>query len=505
VIALTSYTEPVTTKSAMDNIIQNIGLEPKREASHLEKIQNDYQENAKAQKNEEKEEQPSFAEVLAGVINNDDQTKPVKNKNDSLSLDQFNSENDLDIDLSFSMQELNLHSIASEEGFDVSEKNQNSFLNELIGGQSVFADQLFSEIAEAAEEEVNIDLLPKISLEDNPKDKISFLDKLKSKKEISVLENINKDTQLSEQTKLASSVAKQGTEEVKGDNENALSANKKRTVTESKAEIFLKSDNAKTTEQILSSLKKSSNENALSNNKQVLEEKPGKLEEMRGRKRDRITFEVRDQRTSDGSQMRTFYSVEAAASRLSGEASVKEITLELRLPEFSNSLQSAQTSWEARAANGSALETMLARELHQSFNGDIVRHASMALKDGGESTIRLALRPESLGNVKIQLEMSENKITGVILVESEEALNAFRKEMTALEQAFKEAGFADANLDLSLASDGRNARHEHEADIVSPQMAASSYEDSLRDSAELDIEALISAYGHGAGSLNILA
>ncbi|MCL2186002.1 MAG: flagellar hook-length control protein FliK [Treponema sp.] len=486
------FTEPVTAKSALDNIVKQIGLE---------KSQNDYKEPVKAYENEE--EHSNFAEVLAEVVNDskasEAQSKPLKSEKDSLSLKQLNLENDLETDLSFFM-----HNIASEqEGIKLSEDEKDVFINDLIGGQSGFVDQLFSQITEITGEEINNDLLSKISLEEKPKSEMSFLDKLKSKKDVSALGN-NKDTQgsletqLSAQTALVSSAAKQTTEEVQGE-----SSNKKRKSSESKVESFLKSDNTQTAEQVLSSLKKAGNENALSNNRQSNEEKPGRLDEMRNRRRDRITFEVRDQRTADGSQIRTFYSAETA-SRLSGEASLKEITLELRLPEFNNSLQSAQTSWEARAANGSALETMLSRELHQTFNGDIVRHASMALKDGGESTIRLALRPESLGNVKIQLEMSENKITGVILVESEEALNAFRKEITALEQAFKEAGFADANLDLSLSSGESNSGRGYEAETVTPQMAASSYEDSLRDT-QLDRDVLISAYGHGAGSLNILA
>jgi len=110
--------------------------------------------------------------------------------------------------------------------------------------------------------------------------------------------------------------------------------------------------------------------------------------------------------------------------------------------------------WEAKAG-GTAVENLLARELHQNFNGDIVRHASMALHDGGEGIIKLALKPDSLGNVKIHLKMSENKVTGHIVVESEEALNAFKKEITSLEQAFRESGFTNAQLNLSLTA-GRN-------------------------------------------------
>jgi len=241
------------------------------------------------------------------------------------------------------------------------------------------------------------------------------------------------------------------------------------------------------------------------------EASPGRLDELRNRNRhERLAFEIRDQRTNtEYSQTKSFASVEAAMSRNEMQNSLtQEITLELRLPDFNNAGQSAQTTWNAKASQtgfGNALENMLARELHQNFNGDIVRHASMALRDGGESTIKLNLRPDTLGNVKILLEMTENKVTGIILVESEEALNAFRKEIAALEQAFMESGFADANLDLSLASEGNNAPQEQlPSNVQALQMAASGYEDSLRDG-DLETGILIDFYNRGLGSVNMYA
>ncbi|MDR0442596.1 MAG: flagellar hook-length control protein FliK [Treponema sp.] len=195
--------------------------------------------------------------------------------------------------------------------------------------------------------------------------------------------------------------------------------------------------------------------------------------------RDKISFEVRDLRTADTAkpvEMR----FAGAETRVRTEGTVREMTLELRLPEQGQSLNSAEQVYEAKA--GKAFENLLARELHQNFNGDIVRHASIALKDGGEGTIRIALKPESLGNVKIRLEMAENKITGHIVVESEEALNAFRKEVSSLEQAFKDSGFTDANLNLSLAAEGRDMNgREQDASSFTPRTAALRYDDSFNE------------------------
>jgi len=238
-------------------------------------------------------------------------------------------------------------------------------------------------------------------------------------------------------------------------------------------------------------------------------ESRGKLDEARraGKNRDKVTFEVRDFRTASGAEGTKSVELRVNAGADTGGrapgGTVREVTLDLRLPDQAQN--SAQTTWEAKA--GTALENMLARELHQNFNGDIVRHASMALRDGGEGTIRIALKPESLGNVKIHLEMAENKITGRIVVESEEALNAFKKEISSLEQAFRDSGFANADLNLSLTADGRNAQgREQEASSTLPGMAASRYDDSSRGSADQNLFSLVDVFfGRKQGTVNMLA
>jgi hypothetical protein len=230
-----------------------------------------------------------------------------------------------------------------------------------------------------------------------------------------------------------------------------------------------------------------------------------RLEEARSRsRRDRVTFEVSDLRTPEGTeklknaQMRFNAGADITNGRMQ-QAPLNEITLELRLPSQS---QNPQTTWEVKAPN--ALENMLPRELHQNFNAANVRHASMALRDGGEGTIRLALKPESLGNVKIHLEMTENKITGRIVVESEEALNAFRKEISSLEQAFRDSGFASADLNLSLtAGDSGTEWQEQEANSFTARTAALRYDG---DNAQEDSLPLVDVYfGRRAGTVNMLA
>ncbi|MCX7655641.1 MAG: flagellar hook-length control protein FliK [Treponemataceae bacterium] len=108
----------------------------------------------------------------------------------------------------------------------------------------------------------------------------------------------------------------------------------------------------------------------------------------------------------------------------------------------------------SKSGHVSSFQSVLSQEMQQQLVSEMVHQASFVMKDGGEALIRLALKPESLGTVKIRLEMTENHITGRILVDTPEALRAFEQEMAQLEHAFKEGGFAQAHLELSLSSGG---------------------------------------------------
>jgi hypothetical protein len=232
-----------------------------------------------------------------------------------------------------------------------------------------------------------------------------------------------------------------------------------------------------------------------------------RLEEARNRDKKRgATVEVKDLRGSSAEfvQKDSAIQVKAVAETRPEQGSAKEITLELRLSNQGQESQTATTSWETKA--GQAFEDILARELHQNLNNDIVRHASIILRDSSEGTIRLALKPESLGNVKIRLEMAENRITGRIVVETEETLHAFEKEITSLEKAFVESGFEGASLEMSLASDGRGAEQWQGAETtpsIARIIAASQYEASAAEWTE--VPAALDYYYQGTRSINVLA
>jgi hypothetical protein len=233
-----------------------------------------------------------------------------------------------------------------------------------------------------------------------------------------------------------------------------------------------------------------------------------RLEEARREKRrSGASLEAWDLRNADARAEKAengaaLFKTEAAAH---GGAGTADLTVELRSPAPGDAPSRAETGWETRS--GRAFEDLLARELHQNLNSDIVRHASVVLRDGGEGTIRLSLKPESLGNVKIRLEMAENKITGHIVVESEEALRAFEREIHSLEQTFRDSGFQGAELEMSLAADyggaDRQWKGEEAGSFLPGRLAASRYEDLER--ADTAAAGASDVYRRERNSINVLA
>lgn len=93
--------------------------------------------------------------------------------------------------------------------------------------------------------------------------------------------------------------------------------------------------------------------------------------------------------------------------------------------------------------------SMLSKEIASSAN-DLVKTGSIILKDNNAGTINLILNPEELGSVKIKLEISDNQITGKILVASKEAYDAFNQNINLLKNAFIESGFTAGGFDLAF-------------------------------------------------------
>ena len=108
----------------------------------------------------------------------------------------------------------------------------------------------------------------------------------------------------------------------------------------------------------------------------------------------------------------------------------------------------------ATGSREASFGAMLSNQL-QNNAAEFVRTGSIILRDGNVGTINLVLHPESLGNVKISLELNDKLVSAQIQVASEEAFQAFKDSISSLKQAFAESGFDTGAFDLSWAGNGQ--------------------------------------------------
>ena len=179
-----------------------------------------------------------------------------------------------------------------------------------------------------------------------------------------------------------------------------------------------------------------------------------------------------------------------------------QMTMELA----SNAQQNIVSSnSQTASAAGSDFQAMLANQIKQNA-GEFVKAGSIVLKDNNAGSIKLILKPESLGNVKVDLQISDKNITGRIVVASQEAFNAFKENADSLKQAFINSGFENANFDLCFAGQnafGNQSGSKQENPAASFQMART-YGDLAGDSVDGSYEEMEAQFTEKS-SVNIVA
>ncbi|MBQ0166936.1 MAG: flagellar hook-length control protein FliK [Treponema sp.] len=120
---------------------------------------------------------------------------------------------------------------------------------------------------------------------------------------------------------------------------------------------------------------------------------------------------------------------------------------------------------------------------------DLVKTGSIILQDNKKGSINLILRPEEFGNVKVKLELSDNQITGKIVVASKEAYDAFKQSLEDIRNAFVASGFDACGFDLAWAgagdsngSQGQNSADNGSQNQFGLQYYGTTYEDNIPDS-----------------------
>jgi flagellar hook-length control protein FliK len=106
---------------------------------------------------------------------------------------------------------------------------------------------------------------------------------------------------------------------------------------------------------------------------------------------------------------------------------------------------------------GAKTQSPLLRQLQEQLNGEVVKRAGIVVRDNGNGEIRLNLKPEHLGSVRIRLTLEDSHIVGKIFVENSSIREVFEQNVQNLQRAFKEHGYESASLEVSVG-DGKHQR-----------------------------------------------
>jgi flagellar hook-length control protein FliK len=99
----------------------------------------------------------------------------------------------------------------------------------------------------------------------------------------------------------------------------------------------------------------------------------------------------------------------------------------------------------------------------------VVKHSTIILRqNNGGGELRLVLKPEALGNVRVRLTMASGRLEGQIIVENNTVRELFESALPGIQSGLREEGFSATSLQVSVGhreADGRqqNGRGPAEA------------------------------------------
>lgn len=154
-------------------------------------------------------------------------------------------------------------------------------------------------------------------------------------------------------------------------------------------------------------------------------------------------------------------------------------TFELRVTDRSGVLERVADEKHFRdGREAREVSSQILKQLKEDGNASVVRSARIVLRDRDEGEIRLILKPERLGEVRIRLHLQDRLIDGRILVENSTVREAFEQNLQDLAAAFRESGFELGNLDVSVGNGGEG-RSERESPKLADGRKAAELERSV--------------------------
>jgi flagellar hook-length control protein FliK len=170
-----------------------------------------------------------------------------------------------------------------------------------------------------------------------------------------------------------------------------------------------------------------------------------------------LKFTVEDRRSpfakqSDGSREKN----SSGHRDRKGEGSGFRETDPNREPRFTEAafsvkdVQDSKDAPEVAGASRSRSAELLDRYLKVRGNEEIAKNIHFVVKDTGMGEIQMTLQPATLGKVRINLRLEENRIVGHVIVDSNQVREIFLDNIQAISKMLEEQGYGQTSLDVSV-------------------------------------------------------
>ncbi len=124
-------------------------------------------------------------------------------------------------------------------------------------------------------------------------------------------------------------------------------------------------------------------------------------------------------------------------------------------------VESPATLSRSSAGTQPVRQIAVPQQFYQQLHGEFLDRAKLILKDGG-GEMRLTIRPQNLGSLRLSVTLEERVLKGQIVVDNETVKTIVESQLDSLLRSFREGGFDPLELSVSVAGEdgGRESRRE---------------------------------------------
>ena len=143
------------------------------------------------------------------------------------------------------------------------------------------------------------------------------------------------------------------------------------------------------------------------------------------------------------------------------EVDRSEVDQNIRLVRVSSG-RSAETAPLTREGTA-RVDSPFSAYVRENLSNQIVKQSGIILRDNDQGEIRLTLKPEHLGRVRIRIQLNENNLSGRIFVDSGFVKDSMDQNLDSLYRAFRAGGFETTSFEVVV--DGRGEGNRSRRDL----------------------------------------